>query len=103
MRQRPGPAWDPCPWASHSQGPRPVLLAAPASAVPTLNPFTGPHAQGLAFTWGNGNYGKLGHKVQQDEFTPRQLEGFSKRILALPDGVVGRGGAWGLGRGGPGA
>jgi hypothetical protein len=45
--------------------------------------------KGLAFTWGNGNYGKLGHKVQQDEFTPRQVEGFSKRILALPDGVVG--------------
>ncbi|GBF95566.1 hypothetical protein Rsub_08547 [Raphidocelis subcapitata] len=47
--------------------------------------------KGAAFTWGNGNYGKLGHKVQQDEFTPRQLEGFSKRILALPEGVVAAG------------
>jgi alpha-tubulin suppressor-like RCC1 family protein len=46
---------------------------------------------GLAFTWGNGNYGKLGHKVQADEHTPRQLEGFSKRILALPDMPVAAG------------
>ncbi|KAI8472900.1 MAG: regulator of chromosome condensation 1/beta-lactamase-inhibitor protein II [Monoraphidium minutum] len=47
--------------------------------------------QGAAFTWGNGNYGKLGHKVQQDEFSPRPLEAFSKRIVALPEGVVAAG------------
>lgn len=46
---------------------------------------------GAAFTWGNGNYGKLGHRVQQDELAPRQLEAFSKRILALPDGVAAAG------------
>lgn len=44
--------------------------------------------QGAAFSWGNGNYGKLGHRVQQDEFKPRPLETFGKRILALPTGVV---------------
>eukprot|EP00878_Enallax_costatus_P035305 GHUV01039327.1.p1 GENE.GHUV01039327.1~~GHUV01039327.1.p1 ORF type:complete len:342 (+),score=105.15 GHUV01039327.1:364-1389(+) len=48
--------------------------------------------KGTAFTWGNGNYGKLGHKVQQDEMKPRAVDSFKGRILALPDGVCGAGG-----------
>lgn len=57
--------------------------------------------QGAAFTWGNGNYGKLGHRVQQDEFSPRPLESFTKRILALPDGVAAAGSTstWCMGTG----
>lgn len=47
---------------------------------------------GGAYTWGNGNYGKLGHKVQQDEMKPRLIESFRGRMLALPEGVCGAGG-----------
>lgn len=47
--------------------------------------------KGAAYTWGNGNYGKLGHKVQQDEMKPRQIDSFRGRIMALPDGVCGAG------------
>lgn len=48
--------------------------------------------KGGAYTWGNGNYCKLGHKVQQDEFAPRQVESFRGRIMVQPDGVVAAGG-----------
>eukprot|EP00879_Flechtneria_rotunda_P014497 GHRR01015149.1.p1 GENE.GHRR01015149.1~~GHRR01015149.1.p1 ORF type:complete len:445 (+),score=126.49 GHRR01015149.1:103-1437(+) len=47
---------------------------------------------GAAYTWGNGNYGKLGHKVQQDEMSPRQIESFKGRIQVLPDQVCAAGG-----------
>ncbi|KAF6255653.1 RCC1/BLIP-II [Scenedesmus sp. NREL 46B-D3] len=47
---------------------------------------------GAAYTWGNGNYGKLGHKVQQDEMKPRLIESFRGRMLAVPDAVCGAGG-----------
>lgn len=33
---------------------------------------------------GNGNYGKLGHKVQQDEYTPRQVAFFTDRWAVPP-------------------
>lgn len=41
-------------------------------------------AEGECFTWGSGNYGRLGHKVQQDEFLPRKVETLTGR-LAVPD------------------
>ena len=31
-------------------------------------------ANGKIWTWGNGGYGRLGHKVQKDEFAPRMVE-----------------------------
>ena len=31
-------------------------------------------ADGKIWTWGNGGYGRLGHKVQKDEFSPRMVE-----------------------------
>lgn len=44
--------------------------------------------QGAAWTWGNGNYGKLGHKVQQDEHKPRLIEAFKGRMSVPADAVV---------------
>ena len=29
---------------------------------------------------GNGGYGRLGHNVQKDEFSPRQIETFTGRM-----------------------
>ena len=31
-------------------------------------------ANGKIWTWGNGGYGRLGHKVQKDEFAPKMVE-----------------------------
>lgn len=28
---------------------------------------------GRCFTWGNGGFGRLGHRVQQDEYKPREV------------------------------
>ena len=30
-------------------------------------------AAGKCYTWGNGGYGRLGHKEQKDEFLPKQV------------------------------
>ena len=40
-------------------------------------------ADGHMYSWGNGGYGRLGHKEQKDEFKPRQIEVFTHR-MALP-------------------
>ena len=40
-------------------------------------------SNGHLYSWGFGGYGRLGHKVQKDEFRPRQIEMFENR-LALP-------------------
>ncbi|KAF8054874.1 rcc2 [Scenedesmus sp. PABB004] len=48
--------------------------------------------KGGAWTWGKGDYGKLGHKVQADELAPRSIESFRGRILVQPDAVCGAGG-----------
>ena len=41
-------------------------------------------ADGCAYTWGNGGYGRLGHNVQQDEFSPRLVEGLTGRTPVDP-------------------
>eukprot|EP00210_Caulerpa_lentillifera_P003293 g3144.t1 len=33
-------------------------------------------SDGIPYSWGNGNYGRLGHRVQRDEFIPRPIEFF---------------------------
>jgi len=40
-------------------------------------------SDGHLHSWGFGGYGRLGHKVQKDEFKPRQIEMFENR-LTLP-------------------
>jgi len=49
-------------------------------------------SDGGVWTWGFGGYGRLGHKVQQDEFTPRLVETLTGRITVPPDAVVAAGG-----------
>ena len=44
--------------------------------------------EGSAYTWGNGGYGRLGHKVQQDEHSSKKVEGFTGRISVPADAVV---------------
>ena len=47
---------------------------------------------GKIWTWGFGGYGRLGHKLQKDEFAPRMVEiQGGDRNLCPPDCVVGAG------------
>ena len=45
-------------------------------------------SDGVAFTWGFGGYGRLGHKVQQDEFKPRPIELFLGRVRVDVDDLI---------------
>ena len=38
---------------------------------------------------GNGGYGRLGHNVQKDEFSPRQIETFTGRMPVDEGSIVG--------------
>lgn len=49
-------------------------------------------SDGGVWTWGFGGYGRLGHKVQQDEFKPRLVETLTGRITVPPDAVLAAGG-----------
>mmetsp|Transcript_4294 Transcript_4294/g.9316 ORF Transcript_4294/g.9316 Transcript_4294/m.9316 type:complete len:473 (+) Transcript_4294:148-1566(+) len=44
--------------------------------------------EGAAYTWGFGGYGRLGHRVQKDEFAPKKVEEFKGRISVPADAVV---------------
>lgn len=48
--------------------------------------------EGYCYTWGSGNYGRLGHKIQQDEFAPRLVETLSGRLGVPDNAMVGAGG-----------
>jgi len=49
-------------------------------------------AEGWLWSWGCGNYGVLGHKVQQDEKAPRRVETFGGRLLLVPGSPLAAGG-----------
>lgn len=48
--------------------------------------------EGSCYSWGNGGYGRLGHKIQQDEDKPRKIEVFTRRNLVPADAVLAAGG-----------
>ena len=48
-------------------------------------------SEGWLWSWGCGNYGVLGHKVQQDEMKPRRVETFSGRLLVDPNAPLAAG------------
>ena len=48
-------------------------------------------SDGGCWTWGDGGYGRLGHRVQQDEFKPRLVEGLTGRITVPADAIVAAG------------
>lgn len=48
-------------------------------------------SDGGVWTWGFGGYGRLGHKVQQDEFRPRLVEALTGRIHIPADAVIAAG------------
>ncbi|KAJ3692654.1 hypothetical protein LUZ60_011749 [Juncus effusus] len=48
-------------------------------------------SNGFVYTWGNGGYGRLGHREQKDEFVPRLVEVFQKHNVLPPDAIVSAG------------
>lgn len=48
-------------------------------------------SDGGVWTWGFGGYGRLGHKVQQDEFKPRLVEVLMGRVQVPADARVAAG------------
>eukprot|EP00887_Chlorella_sp_A99_P000240 scaffold13.g240.t1 len=48
-------------------------------------------SDGGVWTWGFGGYGRLGHKVQADEWKPRLVETLTGRIKVPEDAIVGAG------------
>lgn len=48
-------------------------------------------SDGGVWTWGFGGYGRLGHKVQQDEFKPRLVETLTGRLRVPEDAIVAAG------------
>ncbi|XP_020245263.1 protein RCC2 isoform X2 [Asparagus officinalis] len=49
-------------------------------------------SDGFLYTWGNGGYGRLGHREQKDEWTPRLVEVFQRQNVLPPNAVVSAGG-----------
>nr|GEW43255.1 protein RCC2 homolog [Tanacetum cinerariifolium] len=48
-------------------------------------------SNGYIYTWGFGGYGRLGHKEQKDEWSPRHVEIFTKHNLIPPDAIISAG------------
>ncbi|EFJ10497.1 hypothetical protein SELMODRAFT_128036 [Selaginella moellendorffii] len=51
-------------------------------------------SNGFVYTWGYGGYGRLGHKEQKDEWTPRLVEVFQRQNVLPPTAVVAAGAAF---------
>ncbi|KAL6753725.1 RCC1/BLIP-II [Haematococcus lacustris] len=76
--------------------PTPKLIPALASKTVTRVACGTNHSiavddAGACYTWGNGGYGRLGHKVQKDEFAPKKVETFMGRLSVPPDAVIAAG------------
>ncbi|KAI8548913.1 hypothetical protein RHMOL_Rhmol07G0310700 [Rhododendron molle] len=48
-------------------------------------------SNGFVYTWGCGDYGRLGHKEQKDEWVPRRVEIFTKHNVLPPDALIAAG------------
>ncbi|KAL5706558.1 hypothetical protein ACHQM5_024709 [Ranunculus cassubicifolius] len=48
-------------------------------------------SNGFVYTWGYGGYGRLGHREQKDEFSPRLVEVFQRNNVLPPDAIISAG------------
>ncbi|MCL7048079.1 hypothetical protein MKW94_029797 [Papaver nudicaule] len=48
-------------------------------------------SEGFVYTWGCGGYGRLGHREQKDEWTPRVVDIFQRRNVLPPNALVAAG------------
>ncbi|XP_058205807.1 uncharacterized protein LOC131319539 [Rhododendron vialii] len=45
-------------------------------------------SNGFVYTWGCGDYGRLGHKEQKDEWVPHRVEIFTKHNVLPHDALI---------------
>ncbi|KAL9254474.1 RCC2-like protein [Drosera capensis] len=50
-------------------------------------------SNGYVYTWGFGGYGRLGHREQKDEWTPRRIDVFQSHNVLPPNAIVSAGAA----------
>ncbi|KAL3683383.1 hypothetical protein R1sor_001405 [Riccia sorocarpa] len=79
--------------------PRPRAIAALADKNITKAACGNNHtvavdSEGMVYTWGFGGHGRLGHKEQKDEWTPRALDLFQRKYVVPPNAVVAAGSAY---------
>ncbi|NP_001288971.1 protein RCC2-like [Brassica rapa] len=48
---------------------------------------------GFVYTWGFGGYGRLGHREQKDEWSPRRIDVFQRNNVLPPNAIVSAGSA----------
>ncbi|KAF8113734.1 hypothetical protein N665_0046s0080 [Sinapis alba] len=48
---------------------------------------------GFVYTWGYGGYGRLGHREQKDEWSPRRIDVFQRNNVLPPNAIVSAGNA----------
>lgn len=48
-------------------------------------------SNGYVYTWGYGGYGRLGHREQKDEWSPRRVDVFTRHNVLPPNAVVSAG------------
>ncbi|KAF2552565.1 hypothetical protein F2Q68_00035456 [Brassica cretica] len=48
---------------------------------------------GFVYTWGFGGYGRLGHREQKDEWSPRRIDVFQRHNVLPPNAIVSAGSA----------
>ncbi|KAG0624075.1 hypothetical protein M758_3G222100 [Ceratodon purpureus] len=83
----------------HEAQPRPRAIAAIASKNITKvacgnNHCVAADSEGFVYTWGFGGHGRLGHKVQKDEWVPRLVEIFQRGNVLPPTAVIAAGSAY---------
>lgn len=76
--------------------PRPRAIAALSAKTITKiacgnNHTVAVDSDGFVYTWGFGGYGRLGHREQKDEWSPRVVDTFQKSNLIPPTAVVAAG------------
>ncbi|KAI3896217.1 hypothetical protein MKX03_017059 [Papaver bracteatum] len=76
--------------------PRPKAIAAFAGKTVVkvacgINHTVAVDSKGFVYTWGYGGYGRLGHREQKDEWTPRVVAVFQRKNVLPPNAIVAAG------------
>ncbi|KAF6136147.1 hypothetical protein GIB67_030195 [Kingdonia uniflora] len=78
--------------------PRPKAVASLAgktivNAACGTNHTVAVDSKGFVYTWGFGGYGRLGHREQKDEWSPRAIDVFQRNNILTPNAVISAGSA----------
>ncbi|XP_078173493.1 regulator of chromosome condensation (RCC1) family protein [Carex rostrata] len=74
--------------------PRPIVAFSEKKVVKVAcgtNHTVAVDSSGFVYTWGNGGYGRLGHREQKDEWVPRLVEVFQKHNVLPSNAIISAG------------